>query len=448
MRSLTEEQSSRGSRQQESGINHGQHSSVLSSQHTPADPPTSSDRPVDHQEDPTADPANGNPASAAPPAQPGVNDQLTAWMSALGAPAGGPALVNPQTPGKGQPTPAPPSDEQASPVAIPLAVGLPGQPFPLGGARRGKVDPKLPVKEEQRTPAGFAVAVPVQEQPLPPVQLSGDMPVQGLQAPLDRDPAPQTPLDGAPGRKAEAAAPPVQDKSTQPEDLTFAARVQPVGSVQKSTGLTSATTAPTPAVNSKKVIESDVQDAPRAADPGLAAGRFAAAFESNGRLTPPPPDAPSTPSKPVEAAVPVMPALPKPAAQPLKDLSLQLSQPGVEKVEIRMVQQSGELHVAVRTGDSEMAHGLRQNLPELVGHLEDNGFHTEAWRPGVSAAPGPGHVPESHSSASGNPQSSDDSQSRSGSRQQDAQHPRQQSNRPAWVEELESSTGEIYGIGS
>lgn len=446
MRSVTEEEeSSRGSRRQDSWINHGQHSSVVSSQHTPANQPASSDRPVDHEEDHTADATNGNPASAAQPAQPAVNEQLAALMSALRAPAGGPDQVNSETPAPAKGQPVPSSDE---PVAIPIAIGLPGQPLPLGGARRAKIDPRLPVKEEPRLPAGFAIAVPVQEQPLPPVQLSADMPVTGLQAPLDRDPAPQTPLDGAPARKAEAAAPPVQDTAAEAVDLTFAARVQPVGSVQKSAGLTSATTAPTPAANSKKVIESDVQDAPRAADPGAAAGKFAAAFESNGRLTPPPPDAPSTPSKPVEAAVPVTPTLPKPAAQPLKDLSLQMSQPGVEKVEIRLVQQSGELHVAVRTGDSEMAHGLRQNLPELVGHLEDNGFHTEAWRPGVSAAPGPGHVQESHSSSSGNPQNGDDPQSRSGSQQQDGQRPRQQSNRPAWVEELESSTGEIYGIGS
>lgn len=463
MRSLAEEGNPHETHQRESLINQGQHSSALSSPPQPAGPRISTDQPPP-SEDQNSDPPQNSAPSAAPapapaPALPPVNEQLAALMSALRTPVNAqepakqpqdvPNAPADPAPVKGQPAAPTAEAESTPPFGLPIVSRVPGQPLPPAGARKAKADtPKLPVKEEQRSAVGYGVAVPVHEQPLPPVKLSADAPAAGMQAPLDRDPAPQTPLNGAPARKPEATAPPVQETSTQPEDLTFAARVQPVGSVQKAALSTSAAGAVAPAVNSKKVIESDVQDAPRAADPGPAAGKFAAAFESNGRLTPPPPDAPSTPSKPVEAAVPVTPALPKPAAQPLKDLSLQMSQPGVEKVEIRLVQQAGELHVAVRTGDSEMAHGLRQNLPELVGHLEDNGFHTEAWRPGVSAAPGPGHVQESHSSASGNPQNSGDPQSRSGSQQQDGQRPRQQSNRPAWVEELESSTGEIYGIGN
>lgn len=464
MRSLAEDGDSRGADQRKSPIHQGQHSAVLSSPSKPASPQTSKDQPLlsgDENSDPLENSAPAVASAPAPaPTLPAVNEQLAALMSALRTPVDGqdqakqpqdaPNAPADAAPVKGQPSAAPPSTEPAPPVSLPIVLRMPGQPLPpAGAARKGKADdPKLPVKEEQRSPMGYGVAVALHEQPLAPVTLALDIPAAGMQAPLDRDPAPQTPLNGAPARKPEAAAPPVQETSAQPADLTFAARVQPVGSAQKAALSTSAAGAVAPAVNSKKVIESDVPDAPRAADPGAAAGKIAAAFESNGRLTPPPPDAPSTPSKPVEAAVPVPPTLPKPAAQPLKDLSLQMSQPGVEKVEIRLVQQSGELHVAVRTGDSEMAHGLRQNLPELVGHLEDNGFHTEAWRPGVSAAPGPGHVQESHSAASGNPQSSDDPQSRSGSQQQDGQRPRQQSNRPAWVEELESSTGEIYGIGN
>ena len=457
MRSVAEEGSSRDSHQRESWVNQGHHSSVLSSPPKPAGRQSSTDQPLSSEEDHSDSPQSAASAAAPVPVPvlPAVNEQLAALMSALRTPVNGQGQAKqPQdasdvpadaAPVKGQPAG---SSTTTEPVTLPIVLRVPGQPLPSVGARKAKADdPKTPAKE-QRSAIGYAVAVPQNEQPLAPVKLSADTPVAGMQAPVDRDPAPQTPLNGAPARKPEVAPPPVQETSTQPEDLTFAARVQPVGSAQKAALSTNAAAAVAPAVNSRRVIESDVPDAPRAADPGAAAGKFAAAFESNGRLTPPPPDAPSTPSKPVEAAVPVTPALPKPAAQPLKDLSLQMSQPGVEKVEIRLVQQAGELHVAVRTGDSEMAHGLRQNLPELVGHLEDNGFHTEAWRPGVSAAPGPGHVQESHSSASGNSQNSDDPQSRSGSQQQDGQRPRQQSNRPAWVEELESSTGEIYGIGN
>ena len=73
---------------------------------------------------------------------------------------------------------------------------------------------------------------------------------------------------------------------------------------------------------------------------------------------------------------------PKPATVPLKDISLQVAQPGAQKVEVRVVQQSGELRVAVRTGDSDLAHGLQQGLSDLVGRLQENGFRAEAWRPG------------------------------------------------------------------
>ena len=299
-------------------------------------------------------------------------------------------------------------------------------------------------KNDDQSPIGFAIAVPVQAPPLPPIVLArqnsdshndgSDIADRGSAQPQAAQPA------------AEAVSPQSAAPAAPPEDLTFAARVQPAVAQPKP----AAAEAPTSIPSAKKVIESDVKDAPAQPDTTAAAVKAVAAFESNGRLSQPPPDAPSTPSKPVEAAVPAAPAPPKPAAaQPLKDLSLEMSQPGSQKVEVRLVQQAGELHVAVRTGDSDLAHGLRQNLPELVGHLEDNGFHTDSWRPGMSAAPAAGHAVEARSaSTSANSQGGDNPQSRSGAKQQDGQRPKQQSNRPAWVEQLDSSTGESYGFGN
>jgi hypothetical protein len=117
-----------------------------------------------------------------------------------------------------------------------------------------------------------------------------------------------------------------------------------------------------------------------------------------------------------------------------------------------VVEREGELHVAVRTGDADLAHGLRQGLPELVDHLDQGGFRTEAWRPsGVVSAPEPPSQAQSRSSDSRNP----DSQSQSGwSQQERGQRDQNQSNRPKWVEELEGnlagggqkSTGEFHGF--
>jgi hypothetical protein len=139
-------------------------------------------------------------------------------------------------------------------------------------------------------------------------------------------------------------------------------------------------------------------------------------------------------------------------ATPLKDLSVQVKQPNQESVELRVVEREGEIHVAVRTGDADLAHGLRQGLPELVDRLDQGGFRSEAWRPsGVVSAPEPSSQAQSKSSESRNP----DSQSQPGwSQQERGQRDHNQSNRPKWVEELEGnlagggerSTGEFHGF--
>jgi hypothetical protein len=125
-----------------------------------------------------------------------------------------------------------------------------------------------------------------------------------------------------------------------------------------------------------------------------------------------------------------------------------------ESVELRVVQREGELHGAVRTGDADLAHGLRQGLPELVDRLDQGGFRPEAWRPaGVVTAPEPSSQTHSRASESQNP----DSQSQPGwSHQERGQRDHNQSNRPKWVEELEGnlaggrerSTGEFHGFSN
>jgi hypothetical protein len=119
-----------------------------------------------------------------------------------------------------------------------------------------------------------------------------------------------------------------------------------------------------------------------------------------------------------------------------------------------VVQQSGELRVAVRTGDSDLAHGLQQGLSDLVGRLQENGFRAEAWRP--ASAMSASSVVESRTSSGASqngdaPSYSGGSQQREGERRQG----QSQSQRPAWVEELENSSGNgeqsqgaSYGIGN
>jgi hypothetical protein len=123
-------------------------------------------------------------------------------------------------------------------------------------------------------------------------------------------------------------------------------------------------------------------------------------------------------------------------------------------VELRVVERSGELQVAVRAANPDMEQGLRQGLSDLVGRLEQNGFRAEAWRPSAAVATvqSTAATPQrstqfQNNNSGGQPQSGGSSQGRQ-------QNNQQQSNRPRWVEELEgrltgsgtSTSGESYGI--
>jgi hypothetical protein len=170
---------------------------------------------------------------------------------------------------------------------------------------------------------------------------------------------------------------------------------------------------------------------------------------------------PATASAPATQAAPIAqqteaPASPaesvaKPAA-PLKDISLQVNQPGKEPVDVRVVQQGSEVRVSVHSGDASLNSGLRQGLSELQGRLEETGYRSEMWRPGASIAPvtaAPSAQASSNQSRGG-----DGQPQQGGSQQESGRRNPNQSNQPRWVEELESSlggeksSGGLYGFSS
>ena len=135
----------------------------------------------------------------------------------------------------------------------------------------------------------------------------------------------------------------------------------------------------------------------------------------------------------------------------LKDLSIQVGQTQSDRVQLRVVERSGELQVAVRAANPDLAQGLRQGLSDLADRLEQNGFRAETWRPGATVSSVQGTAETRHT---GPEFHNDSSQSQSGGSQQGRQqNNQQQSNRPRWVQELEGSlaggtshVGESYGI--
>jgi hypothetical protein len=80
--------------------------------------------------------------------------------------------------------------------------------------------------------------------------------------------------------------------------------------------------------------------------------------------------------------LPAEPVKPAPVA---RDLRFELSG-GDRKVEVRLTDRGGEVHVAVRTGDAQLAGDLREDLPALAARLEQGGFRAETWRPGQDGA--------------------------------------------------------------
>jgi hypothetical protein len=153
------------------------------------------------------------------------------------------------------------------------------------------------------------------------------------------------------------------------------------------------------------------------------------------------------PSGTVTAAIPVervsIPlAAPNPTSR-VTDVSVNIQVPradasGDDRVAIRMLQVGSEIHVSVRTPDSQLTQSLRQDLGKLTTGLDQGGFRTETWRPAAAA----------QSNANPQHQSSQDSPNRdpAGSNARSAgnsgqgageQRRRQQDDRPRWVAELE-----------
>ncbi len=135
------------------------------------------------------------------------------------------------------------------------------------------------------------------------------------------------------------------------------------------------------------------------------------------------------------------------SAAPLKDVSLSIEQAQGQRVDVRVVEQGGEVRVAVRAGDADVVQGLRQNLSELSNRLAENGFHAETWRPASSEASA---TASENKSSSGNT-GGGDSQNQPGWSQQGrgGQNNQNQSNRPPWVQEFETSlTGGTAPTGS
>lgn len=334
-------------------------------------------------------------------------------------------------------------NDSATVVSLPIQVSLPAPPplaLMVNLSADGQADTTVPPAavgsqpSPDSAPAQNLAAFAVEALPIPAA------------VPASPDPAPKNQTSANSSRNQPAGKTSDAPAQAAAPEMAFAARVRPAQAPNRSEQ--NAQNAPRPTADQfAPVRKPETEDNAAAkdlvhADVTQSVHNSAAAFD---QPPAPPPSASATPAhdsvsqvQHTEATAPRADAAPK-AVQPLRELSMQVAESHQQKVEVHLVDQSGELRLSVRSGDSDLVHGLRQNLPELVNKLEDTGFRAETWRPADSAAPAAAAADTKNAS---NHSRQGDAQSQSGwSQQPGDQRNRNQSNRPRWVEEMESSLG-------
>jgi hypothetical protein len=160
---------------------------------------------------------------------------------------------------------------------------------------------------------------------------------------------------------------------------------------------------------------------------------------------------PEAAAAPPQAQAP--PEIPReqPREPAVRELSLALPGPSsngheAEPVSLRVAERAGEVQVAVRTADPQLADSLRQNLGDLVSDLAGRGYRTETWQPlagsgtEASGLPGAGGAAaDSNAGQSFSGHAGDGSRhggSPAGQQQQQQQRRGQDPSQPSWLQAL------------
>jgi len=273
-------------------------------------------------------------------------------------------------------------------------------------------------------------------------------------------PAPVDPVQPAPAKASEARVPapdlqPENNISAASRQAAFSAQIKPAASSDQAEP-----TAP-PRVHVEPAGPR-IQVEPATPHVAPASETAAPALEQAVAASAPAAPAVLKPATPPERAVPVMPAAradfepvrTDAAPQPLRELSMLVPGQGAgdrepERVEVKVVERAGQVHVAVRSADARLNQSLAENLGELVANLENRGYVTETWRPQGSGAHAGLTAALSDSQAQPlNPGAGNESAQEFGRGRQDAagegspeqqQRRRQDEARPEWLEMLEGA---------
>ncbi|MFL6451208.1 MAG: hypothetical protein ACJ746_26545 [Bryobacteraceae bacterium] len=118
-------------------------------------------------------------------------------------------------------------------------------------------------------------------------------------------------------------------------------------------------------------------------------------------------------------------------AEPVRNVNMQLVSDDNRRVDIRLVDRGGELHVSVKSADTALAQNLQDHLPDLTARLDKQQMQAEVW---VPKAAEPGKADGGNTSGSF---SDPNARSHSGNNSDGRREGRQQQ-KPDWVDALEN----------
>jgi hypothetical protein len=379
----------------------------------------------------------------------------------------------------------------AAPVSLPAPVGLPE--VPANTPKRGTARPagdRDPARQSNLTAADAAtvndaglaakdLTLPGRTEPnltekaQPAAASSARAASPNAGPPAELKIPELTPLEPAPTTAAQKV---VEDASSSPSALAFAARVtavtpnksnaagldNPLPPAAGSSDTTASTTAtariPMRYAATAQVISKVEQkfalkpegDLDTVVDPTKNAGP---AFDRAAR-----PDlavpGDATPNQPLAGNPQTSPApepaptarmehvIEPPAAPPTSpnDIRVRVPDNNGGSTQVRFLESNGEVKVSVRTTDAGLAQNLRSHLSDLSQRLADGGVQAEIWKPAADAASSQND--SHHSDRQGGGSGGQNSGSNSG-KQGNSQDSQQE--RPAWLEEMEAS---LHGGGA
>jgi hypothetical protein len=259
---------------------------------------------------------------------------------------------------------------------------------------------------------------------------------------VQASPAQTLPIEAAPPQAASQA--PQAPIAPEPEALAFAARLTPSTTAPgdeantKAGETSSARPQTTSQINQRELpapdsTASSAQPADSAADriamintmPHLAHAETHGEQVSMSAKSDTRPVFTPAPARAEPVANP--PAAPSSSS---RDFTVRIPDATDRGTNVRFVERGSEVHVSVRTSDSELAQLLRGGLGDLTGRLQHSGVQAEVWRPGSDA---------SHSDSQSQSSESKDQGGRrnqSGAQRDGQDQPNE--DKPRWVEELES----------